>query len=253
MDTAESFFSPPDQSKESDEEALSIDIDSAGSSAASIWRSNELTCRRKLIDSQLSNVCNQGGTYRGKQLDDREGAGELQWDYTATQQTYSKIYIADDLSISPMAGLPEQAGPSSLELIYCTMVYNHEQAQKDSRKAKIANKQVQSLIKRLVKSCHDISTCITTMETRTNVLETEVKAAVKQSAVQELQISDIQWKLEDAENHQRHNNVQILGLAEGLEGQVTRAYIVSLLKKAFPDLVGWNWEMEIQRAHRFPI
>ncbi|KAJ1127685.1 hypothetical protein NDU88_006078 [Pleurodeles waltl] len=41
---------------------------------------------------------------------------------------------------------------------------------------------------------------ITTMETHTDVLETEVKAAIKQSAVQELQISDVQWKLEDAEN-----------------------------------------------------
>ncbi|KAJ1092347.1 hypothetical protein NDU88_005458 [Pleurodeles waltl] len=122
MDTAERFFSLSDQSKESDEEASSIDMDSAGSSAASIWGSNKLTCRRKPIDSRLSNVCNQGGTYRGKQLDDREGAGELQWDYTATQQTHSKINIADDLSIRPMVGLPEQAGPPSLQLIYRTIV-----------------------------------------------------------------------------------------------------------------------------------
>ncbi|KAJ1092348.1 hypothetical protein NDU88_005459 [Pleurodeles waltl] len=91
------------------------------------------------------------------------------------------------------------------------------------------------------------------METRTNVLETEVKAAVKQLAVQELHISDIQWKTEDAENRQRGNNLLILGIAEGLEGKDKRTYVVSLFKKAFPDLVGWNWEMEIQRAHLFPL
>ncbi|KAJ1152554.1 hypothetical protein NDU88_005329 [Pleurodeles waltl] len=52
------------------------------------------------------------------------------------------------------------------------------------------------------------------METRTDVLQTEVKAAIKQSAVQELQISDFQWKLEDSENRQRRNNLLILGIAE---------------------------------------
>ncbi|KAJ1114986.1 hypothetical protein NDU88_003215 [Pleurodeles waltl] len=133
------------------------------------------------------------------------------------------------------------------------MVHNHEQAQKYSRKAKIANKQLQSSIKRVVKACHDISKRITTMETHNDALETEVKAVSKQSAVQELQISDIQCKLEDAENRQRCNNLRILGIAEVLEGQDTTAYIVSLFKRAFTDLVGWNYEIEIQRAHRFPL
>ncbi|KAJ1138673.1 hypothetical protein NDU88_005054 [Pleurodeles waltl] len=91
------------------------------------------------------------------------------------------------------------------------------------------------------------------METRTEALETEVKATVAQTAMQGQQIFDMQWKLEDAENRQRRNNYRILGIGEGLEGQDTRAYIVSLFKKAFPDLLEWNWETEIQRAHRFPL
>ncbi|KAJ1082522.1 hypothetical protein NDU88_002687 [Pleurodeles waltl] len=91
------------------------------------------------------------------------------------------------------------------------------------------------------------------METRTEELEIEVKAATAQTMTQGQQISDIQWKLEDAENRQRRNNLRILGIAEDLEGQDTRAYIVSLFKQAFPDLNGWDWEKEIQRAHRFPL
>ncbi|KAJ1082348.1 hypothetical protein NDU88_002516 [Pleurodeles waltl] len=136
----------------------------------------------------------------------------MQCDYTATQQIYSNADIADDSSINSTDGLPEHLEPPSLELVHRTMVHNHGQAQKDSRKAQIANKQLQTSIKRVVKSCHDISARITTMETLTDVLETEVKAAVKQSAVQELQISDIQRKLEDAENCQRRNNLRILGI-----------------------------------------
>ncbi|KAJ1216345.1 hypothetical protein NDU88_003948, partial [Pleurodeles waltl] len=91
------------------------------------------------------------------------------------------------------------------------------------------------------------------METRTEELEIEVKAATAQTTTQGQQISDIQWKLEDAENRQRRNNLRILGIAEDLEGQDTRAYIASLFKQAFPDLNGWDWEKEIQRAHRFPL
>ncbi|KAJ1186656.1 hypothetical protein NDU88_003437 [Pleurodeles waltl] len=74
------------------------------------------------------------------------------------------------------------------------------------------------------------------METRTEELEIEVKAATAQTTTQGQQISDIQWKLEDAENRQRRNNLRILGIAEDLEGQDTRAYIASLFKQAFPDL-----------------
>ncbi|KAJ1203361.1 hypothetical protein NDU88_007149 [Pleurodeles waltl] len=127
-----------------------------------------------------------------------------------------------------------------LDLIYRTMVQNHEQAQRESRKVKSANRQLQLSIKKVVKSCQDIGTRIASMETRTEELETEVRAATAQTTTEGQQISDIQWKLEDAENHQRWNNLRILGIAEDLEGQDTRAYIVSLFKKAFPDLTGWD-------------
>ncbi|KAJ1204262.1 hypothetical protein NDU88_008043 [Pleurodeles waltl] len=140
-----------------------------------------------------------------------------------------------------------------LDLIYRTMMYHHEQAQKESRKAKLANRQLQLSIKKVVKFCQDIGTHIASMETRSEELETEVRAATAQTATQGQQISDIQWKLEEAKNRQWRNNLRVLGIAEGLEEQDTRAYVVSLFKKAFPDLIEWNWEMEIQRAHRFSL
>ncbi|KAJ1103345.1 hypothetical protein NDU88_000771 [Pleurodeles waltl] len=60
----------------------------------------------------------------GAQLNDQEGVGELQWDYTATQQAFSKISIADDTSVGLTIGPLEQAGDASLELIYRTMIRN---------------------------------------------------------------------------------------------------------------------------------
>ncbi|KAJ1203372.1 hypothetical protein NDU88_007159 [Pleurodeles waltl] len=101
------------------------------------------------------------------------------------------------------------------------MVQNHEQAQRESRKVKSANRQLQLSIKKVVKSCQDIGTRIASMETRTEELETEVRAATAQTTTQGQQISDIQWKLEDAENRQRRNNLRILGIAEDLEGITT--------------------------------
>ncbi|KAJ1106461.1 hypothetical protein NDU88_003862 [Pleurodeles waltl] len=87
---------------------------------------------------------------RGVPPNDQEGVGELQWDYTATQQAFSKIDSSNDIPTGSIMGPSEQAGAPSLELIYRTMEYNHEQAQKESRKAKIANRQLQSSIKRVV-------------------------------------------------------------------------------------------------------
>ncbi|KAJ1153159.1 hypothetical protein NDU88_005921 [Pleurodeles waltl] len=154
-----------------------------------------------------------------------------------------------DLDIEGSSVANGPAETALLDPIFRTTVNNHEQAQKEGRKVKLANRQVQLSIKKVVKSCQDIGTRIASMETRTEELENEVRAATAQTAMQGQQISDIQWKLEDAENHQRRTNLRVLGIAEDLEGQGTRAYIVLLFKKAFPDLTVWDWEKEIQRAY----
>ncbi|KAJ1113107.1 hypothetical protein NDU88_001362 [Pleurodeles waltl] len=104
---------------------------------------------------------------------------------------YLKSGTDDNPSSNLMSEPLEHVEPPSLELTYRTMVPNHEQVQKDNRKAKVANKQLLSSIKRVVKSCQDIGARIMTMETRTDKLETEVQTVVKQAAVQELQFSDI--------------------------------------------------------------
>ncbi|KAJ1100639.1 hypothetical protein NDU88_005720 [Pleurodeles waltl] len=235
FDTAESFFSLSEQSRDSDldEEIPLTDSDIEGSSAASIWVSNYSTCRRKSFE-QTGARYNSGAKLRRDPPNPQEEVCEMQWDYTGTQQAFLKGDPACNTSVPPPIDGPAET--PSLDLIYRTIVHNHEQAKKESRKVKLANRQLQLSIKKVVKSCQDIGTRIASMETRTEELETEVRMATAQTATQGQQISDIQWKLEDAENRQRRNNLRILGIAEDLEGQDTRAYIVSLFKKAFPDL-----------------
>ncbi|KAJ1201460.1 hypothetical protein NDU88_005269 [Pleurodeles waltl] len=249
LDTIESFFSLSDQSKDSDsdEEIPLTESDLEGSSSANIWASNHLTCRRKSFE-QPSSRGNLGTKFSGEPPNTQDEVCEMQWDYTTTQQAFLKVDSTNNNSMGP--GVEGPAETPSLEPIYHTMVHNHEQTQKESRKGKLANRQLQLSIKKVVKSCQYIGTQIASMETRTEELETEVKAAAAQTVTQGQQILDIQWILEDAENRQRLNNLRILGIAEG---QDTRAYIVSLFKKAFPDHLEWNWEIEIQRAHRFPL
>ncbi|KAJ1084952.1 hypothetical protein NDU88_005090 [Pleurodeles waltl] len=243
FDTAESFFSLSDQSKDSDldEEIPLTDSDIESSSAASIWVSNYLTCRRKSVE-QTEARSSSGAKLRRDPIKPQEEDGEMQCDYTATQQAFSKRDSACSTLVPPPTG--DLAVPPSLDLIHRTMVQNHEQTQRESRKMKAASRQLQLSIKKVVKSCQDIGVRIATMESRTEELEIEVKAATAQTTTQGQQISDIQWKLEDAENRQQRNNLRILGIAEDLEGQDTRAYIASLFKKAFPDLNGLAWQLE---------
>ncbi|KAJ1189838.1 hypothetical protein NDU88_006580 [Pleurodeles waltl] len=201
FDTAESFYSPSDQSRDSDldEEIPLTDSDIESSSAASIWVSNYSTCRRKSAEQTYVRG-NSGAKLRRDLLKPQEEDGEMQWDYTAIQQAFLKRDpICNTLVPPPMDGPVE---PPSLDLIYWTMVQNHEQAQRKSRKMKAANRQLQLSIKKVVKSCQDIGVRIAVMETRTEELETEVRTATAQTTTQGQQISDIQWKLEDAENPQ---------------------------------------------------
>ncbi|KAJ1190573.1 hypothetical protein NDU88_007311 [Pleurodeles waltl] len=113
--------------------------------------------------------------------------------------------------------------------------HGKEPHQRISGTEKDARKSVPTMFASIMKTKQmppekDIGISIASMEARTEELETEVRAATAQTATQGQQISDIQWKLEDAENRQLRNNLRVLGIAEGLVGQDTRAYVVSLFK-----------------------
>ncbi|KAJ1191126.1 hypothetical protein NDU88_000442 [Pleurodeles waltl] len=95
-------FSLSDQSKDSDldEEIPLTDSDIESSSAASIWVSNYLTCRRKSVE-QTEARSSSGAKLRRDPIKPQEEDGEMQWDYTATQQAFSKRDSACSTLVPP--------------------------------------------------------------------------------------------------------------------------------------------------------
>ncbi|KAJ1202508.1 hypothetical protein NDU88_006307 [Pleurodeles waltl] len=102
FDIAESFFSLSDQSRDSDldEEIPLTDSDIESSSAASIWVSNYSICRKKSVE-QIDARSSAGAKLRRDPLKPQEDDGEMQWDYTATQQAFSKSDSACSTLVSP--------------------------------------------------------------------------------------------------------------------------------------------------------
>ncbi|KAJ1119545.1 hypothetical protein NDU88_007730 [Pleurodeles waltl] len=90
-------------------------------------------------------------------------------------------------------------------------------------------------------------------ETRISDLEDDIGSQRATQEIMEKQLEDTQWKLTDLEDRLRRNNLRVLGIPEGVEGSDPRGFMVALFKEAFPGLHQWEWEREIQRAHRFPL
>ncbi|KAJ1088840.1 hypothetical protein NDU88_001995 [Pleurodeles waltl] len=95
----------------------------------------------------------------------------------------------------------ETAPPSpSLHLIYQTITSQHKQTQRDSKKARVATKQLQVAISKVAKTCSEIGERIAAIDCQADGQESELGAVRKQAAMHETQLSDIQWKVEDFEN-----------------------------------------------------
>ncbi|KAJ1171520.1 hypothetical protein NDU88_003381 [Pleurodeles waltl] len=100
----------------------------------------------------------------------------------------------------------------------------------------MATKHLQGIVCKVVKSCIEIEEKLSTMEERTMAVEADVEALREESAAHDGQLTDIMWKLEDQENRQRRNNLWFLGIGEGVEGNDIRAYMIKMLRDAFPEL-----------------
>ncbi|KAJ1101281.1 hypothetical protein NDU88_006353 [Pleurodeles waltl] len=140
-----------------------------------------------------------------------------------------------------------------LQSIYNSIKELQTEARIESRCARVATKRLQGTVRKVAKSCTEIEAKLNTIEERTTVVEADVEALREQCVTQEGQLTDVMWKLEDHENRQRRNNLRFFGINEGVEGTDIRAYMIKLLRGAFPELVNWDWEIEIQHAHRVPV
>ncbi|KAJ1156037.1 hypothetical protein NDU88_008762 [Pleurodeles waltl] len=112
---------------------------------------------------------------------------------------------------------------------------------------------MQTQIRRVAKTCSEFTARMEEAETHISRLEDDVGSQKMTWEAMEKQHEDTQWKLTDLEDRLRRNNRPVLDMSEGAEGSDPHGFMVALFKEAFPDLHQWDWDSEIQRAHRFPF
>ncbi|KAJ1094261.1 hypothetical protein NDU88_007339 [Pleurodeles waltl] len=222
-EVGENFFSLSDQSQDSDEASTSPSIESetCDSSTApltpiSVLRGTAIKCQPKQSEVSRLDKAGESSGKRKKKKASRTRA--MSWDYTETQQL---LHSMGDLSVAPARAEvnvlnAETVPPSpSLHLIYQTITAQHKQTQRDSKKARVATKQLQVAVSKVAKTCSEIGEQIAAIECRAEGLESDLGAVTKQAAMHETQLSDIQWKVEDFENRQRRNNLRLIGIQKG--------------------------------------
>ncbi|KAJ1197647.1 hypothetical protein NDU88_001503 [Pleurodeles waltl] len=116
-----------------------------------------------------------------------------------------------------------------LHLIYRTVREMQTETRAESRRARMATKQLQVTVHKIAKSCAEIEEKLNTVESRTSVVEGEAVALNEHVETQGGQLTDVMWKLKDFENQQIRNNLRFLEIEEGEEGNDVRAFMIKLL------------------------
>ncbi|KAJ1171610.1 hypothetical protein NDU88_003470 [Pleurodeles waltl] len=243
------FFSLSDHSSWSSNELLDLEADKTSSELDSEVSSLALALGRESHESSKSAMVRKKQRKRSEQVGpnkhsinslDNKGPQGLQWEYSK-----------DDLTLYDNG--EKQPNPVSLETIYQSIIEHREESKSESRRTQAACRKMQIQIRRVAKTCSEFTTRMEEAETRISHLEDEAGSHQSSREAMEKQLEDTQWKLTDLEDRLRRNNLRVLGVPEGLEGSDTHSFMVALFKEAFPDLQHWDWDKEIQRAHRFPF
>ncbi|KAJ1150096.1 hypothetical protein NDU88_002894 [Pleurodeles waltl] len=189
----------------------------------------------------------------------------LRWDYTgislADNPTAGNQGPANDRNESDMGASAGDIGNLAnthvnvteagiLQSIYNSIKELQTETRIERRRARIATKKLQGSDRKVAKSCMEIEAKLCSMEDRIVAVEEHMDTLKEQSAARDGQMTDVMWKMEDLENRQRRNNLRFLGIPEGLEGNNIQAYMVNLLRGAFPELKERDWGNELQRVHR---
>ncbi|KAJ1190646.1 hypothetical protein NDU88_007384 [Pleurodeles waltl] len=142
-------------------------------------------------------------------------------------------------------------GPEAgiLQSIYNSIKELQTETRIESRRARIATKKLQGSVRKVAKSCMEIEAKLCSMEDRIVAVEEDMHTLKEQSAARDGQMTDMMWKMEDLENRQRRNNLRFLGIPEGLKGNNIQAYMVNLLRGAFPELGDRDWEFQYADAN----
>ncbi|KAJ1208936.1 hypothetical protein NDU88_004315 [Pleurodeles waltl] len=184
----------------------------------------------------------------------------LRWDYSgislADTSTAGNQGSVNDRNESDMGASAGDIGNSAnnhmngteagiLQSIYNSIKELQTETRIESRRARIATKKLQGSVRKVAKSCMEIEAKLSSMEDRIVAVKEDMDTLKEQSAARDVQMTDVMWKMEDLENRQRRNNLRFLGIPEGLEGNNRQAYMVNLLRGAFPELGDRDWGLQL--------
>ncbi|XP_078521642.1 exportin-7 [Lissotriton helveticus] len=141
----------------------------------------------------------------------------------------------------------------TLSTLYQVMLQHREETKGENLRTQGAVRRLQNNVRRVVKLCNEMSARVLEAEGRISAIEDEITPQKSQLSSLETLREDVNWKLVGLENRSRWNNMRILGIPEGSEGSNVRQFVIELFSEAFPELTQWQWDLEFQRAHRFPF
>ncbi|KAJ1148750.1 hypothetical protein NDU88_001576 [Pleurodeles waltl] len=206
---------------------------------------------------QRKSVKSRSGLQEGSETTAPMSGRTLRWDY-------SGISLADTFTGGNQSSTKDNTDPGAaagsignsgdahamvteagiLQSIYSSIKELQTETRIESRRARVATKRLQGSVRKVVKSCMEIEAKLCSMEDRIVAVEDDIDTLKEQNAAREGQLTDVMWKIEDLENRQRRNNLRFLGIPEGLEGDNIQAYMVVLLRGAFPELGSRDWDNE---------
>ncbi|KAJ1190703.1 hypothetical protein NDU88_000025 [Pleurodeles waltl] len=206
---------------------------------------------------QRKSVKSRSGLQEGSETTAPMSGRTLRWDYSGISlaDTFTggnKTPTKDKTDPEAAAGSIGNSGDAHamgtetgiLQSIYSSIKELQTETRIESRRARVATKRLQGSVRKVVKSCMEIEAKLCSMEDRIVAVEDDIDTLKEQNTAREGQLTDVMWKIEDLENRQRRNNLRFLGKPEGLEGDNIQAYMVVLLRGAFPELGNRDWDNE---------
>ncbi|KAJ1190989.1 hypothetical protein NDU88_000306 [Pleurodeles waltl] len=231
-DTGDKCYSLTEESELSSTEGHSLN--ESGSSISSeegnASSNNELTVRQS--HRQHKCIKTRSDLQEGTKFTASSGSRTLKWDYSSInltdiacttnkpnmsdQQSPGYNNRGDNIKASKNDICVASTDSGMLQSIFNSIKEFQTETRVESRRARMATKRLQGSVRKVEKSCTEIETKLGTMEERIVAVEEDVDSLKQQNAIQESQMTDVMWKLEDLENQHRRNNLRFLGIEEGL-------------------------------------
>ncbi|KAJ1119056.1 hypothetical protein NDU88_007242 [Pleurodeles waltl] len=215
-DTGDKFYSLTEESELSSTEGHTLydSGSSISSEEGNASSNNELTVRQR--HRQRKCIRMRSDLKEGTELSASSGSRTMKWDYSSInltdeaftankpnmndQQPSRSMDRGDNIEGAKSDICAANTDSGMLQSIFNSIKEFQTETRVESRRARMATKQLQGSVRKVAKSCTEIETNIGTMEERIVAVEEDVDFLKQQNAMQESQMTDVMWKLEDLEN-----------------------------------------------------